>query len=220
MIAQLPQNLIHLERSQDVLDQHRGADRAVGQAEPLLGHNEDVVPQAGLQMALQLGQIEIGAGVAGQQVAGVVEEVEAEVEQRGRHRLAVDEQVLLIQVPAARAGQQHGRLLVQLVGLALRTGEGDGPGGRVAQVDLSLDGRRPGGGVGVFEVGHIDAGPGVEGVDDHLAVDRAGDLDPAVLQVIGDGRDRPLGGADFGGFGQKVGHLPGVDLLLPRRPAL
>jgi hypothetical protein len=72
-----------------------------------------------------------------------VEEVEAEVEQRARDGCAVDLHVLLGQVPAARAHQQHGGLLVQRVLLAVR-GEVDGAAHGVAQVDLALDHVRPG----------------------------------------------------------------------------
>ena len=41
----------------------------------------------------------------------------------------------------------------------------------------------PGRGVGVLEVGHEDVRAGVQGVDDHLPVGRAGDLDAPVEQV-------------------------------------
>lgn len=41
----------------------------------------------------------------------------------------------------------------------------------------------PGGGIGVLKVSHEDTGTRVEGIDDHLAVNRPRDLDPAVLKV-------------------------------------
>ena len=44
---------------------------------------------------------------------------------------------------------------------------------------------RPGRRVRVLEVGHEDVRAGVERVDHHLALDRAGDLDAAVAQVAG-----------------------------------
>ena len=74
-----------------------------GMPSVVLRQVEDVVPQPGLQVALQLGQVEVGPAAALQQLAGVVEEVEAEVEQPAGHGLAVDQHVLLDQVPAARA---------------------------------------------------------------------------------------------------------------------
>ncbi len=113
MIAQLAEDLVHLERGQDGLDQHRGPDGALRDAQRFLGHDEDVVPQPRLEMALQLGQVEVGAGAAVEQRAGVVEEVQAKVEQRGRDRLTIDQDVLLDQMPAARPHHQRGRLVVR-----------------------------------------------------------------------------------------------------------
>ncbi len=56
VIAQLVQDLVHLERRGDRLDQHRRPHRAVRDAEPLLGEGEDVVPQPRLEVALGLGR--------------------------------------------------------------------------------------------------------------------------------------------------------------------
>ena len=79
---------------------------------------------------------------------------------------------------------------------------------------LAVDQVVPGGRVGVFEVGHEDLGAGVERVDDHLAVDGAGDLDAAVEQVGGQRRDGPFGVADVRGFGEEVGLVAGVESFL------
>ena len=65
----------------------------------------------------------------------------------------------------------------------------------------------PGGRIRVFEVRHEHAGAGVQRIDDHLAVDRAGDLHAAVEQVLRDGRDRPFRFADVGGFGEETGQM-------------
>ena len=62
-------------------------------------------------------------------------------------------------------------------------------------------------------------GAGVEGVDHHLAVGRAGDLDPAVLEVGGRGGDLPVGFAHVLRFRQEIGQLAGVDLRLTLLPA-
>ena len=48
-----------------------------------------------------------------------------------------------------------------------------------------------------------------------LRVGRAGDLDPAVVQVGGRRRDPPVGVADRGGVGAEVGQLAGVEARLP-----
>src|SRR5207245_11095647 len=80
-VAQLVQDLVHLERGQDRLDQHRGADGAAGNAQLILRDIEDVVPEASLEVALELGQIEIWAAALVEKPPGVVKEIEAEVEQ-------------------------------------------------------------------------------------------------------------------------------------------
>ena len=79
------------------------------------------------------------------------------------------------------------------------------------------------GDVGVLEVGHEHLRARVQRVDDHLAVDRAGDLDAAVQQVGGDRRDLQSPSRIVRGLGQEVGQLAGVEALLalgPRREQL
>ena len=109
VVAQLVEDLVHLERGRDGLDQHRGADRAVRDAEPLLGEGEDVVPEPGLEVALHLRQVEVRAAAAVEQLLRVVEEVQAEVDQRADDRGAVDHQVPLVEVPAAGAHHDGGQ---------------------------------------------------------------------------------------------------------------
>src|SRR5205807_2801358 len=62
MLPQLVQDFFHLERGEDVLDEHRRLDAAAGNAEGVLSKDEDVVPEAGLEVALNLRQIEVGPG--------------------------------------------------------------------------------------------------------------------------------------------------------------
>jgi hypothetical protein len=45
--------------------------------------------------------------------------------------------------------------------------------------------------MGVLEIGHVGASAGVQRVDDHLPVHRAGDLDPSIFEVVGRRRDFP-----------------------------
>ena len=113
VVAQLVEDLVHLEGRQDRLDQHRGLDRAGGQPELALGRHEDIVPEPGLEMVLELGQVKVRARSLGQQSLGVVEQVQSEVEQGARDGLAVDRDVLLAQVPAAGPDQERGRSAVQ-----------------------------------------------------------------------------------------------------------
>jgi len=68
-------------------------------------------------------------------------------------------------------------------------GMGRGRGDGVVDVALTVDDVLPGRRVGVLEVRHEDLCAGVQRVDHHLAVDRAGDLRPAVGQVGGRRRD-------------------------------
>ena len=143
-----------------------------------------------------------------------MEEVEAEVEQAAGHRLAIHQHMLLDQVPAARADEQHGHFVAQRVFLAVGAGIADRAPDRVAQVELPADHVGPGRRVGVLEVGHEHTGAGVQRVDDHLPIGRPGDLDAAVLEIGRDGRDLPVGGADGCGLGQEVGVLAGVKLGL------
>ena len=88
--------------------------------ERLLCELEHVVPEARLEVALELGQIEVRAAAGVEEPAGVVEEVEAEVAERAGDRFAVDQQVLLGQMPAARADEQRRHLVVEPVLPAVR----------------------------------------------------------------------------------------------------
>ena len=215
MVLQLPQDLVHLERRQHRLDEHRRLDAALLHAERILRRLEDVVPQARLEMALHLGQVKIRPRAARQQFLGVVEEVQREVEDAARYRLAVDQDVLFVEVPAARARDEHRGLVVQRVALAALL-EGDRAAHGVAQIDLPVDHVEPGRAVGVLEIRHEGGGARVERVDHHLAVGRPGDLDTAVEHVLGLRRDRPIRLTQRLGLGQEIGKFAGVEGLLPR----
>ena len=191
VLAQLVEDLLHLERGEDRLDQDGRADRAARDAERVLRVKEHVVPEPRLEVALQLRQVEVRAAAAIDRLPRRVEHVQAEVEQAAGDRLAVDEQMALREVPAARADEQRRRIVVQAVALAVVLLERDRPFQRVDQVLLALDHVRPGRRVRVLEVGHEHARARVERVDHHLAVGRPGDLDAAVLQVGRRLRDPP-----------------------------
>jgi hypothetical protein len=207
VVAQLIQDLVHLESGGQRLDQDGGLDGAPLQADAVLGVAEDVVPQPRLEVGLHLGQVEERRQTRGEQRRPGVEEVHAEVKQRARNRLAVDQQVALGQVPAPRADQQGRRVVFELVVATVRPVVGDAAGDRVVQVDLALDHVAPRRGVGVLEVGHEAVGARVERVDDQLAIRRPGDLHPALTQRFGHGRDPPVAGADLLSLGQEVEHL-------------
>ena len=216
MIAQLPEDLVHLERGEDGLDQHRRLDRSLRDPELVLRRHEDLVPEARLEMALDLRQVEVGAGAAREQLLRVVEHEEREVEDAAVDSPAVDGDVLLVEVPAARAHLQRRDLVVEPVascaGRSLLLERQRAPD-RLADVDLALDLVGPERRVRILEVGHVRIRARVEGVDDHLRVDRPGDLDAAALQRRRHRRDLPVAGADVGGLGEEVGTLAGVEPL-------
>jgi hypothetical protein len=58
----------------------------------------------------------------------------------------------------------------------------------------------------------------VQGVDDHLAIDRAGDLDAAVAQVGRQRRHLPVAAAHVPGFAQEVRQPAPVQVSLQARP--
>ena len=111
-----------------------------------------------------------------------MEQVEAEVEQACRHGLAVDQQVRLVQVPAAWPDQQVRDLVLQAV-LLLAGVQRDGAIDGIDQVRLPFDAVQPRRRVRVLEIRHEDAGARIQRVDHHLSVDGPRDLDPAIEQV-------------------------------------
>jgi hypothetical protein len=128
--------------------------------------------------------------------------------------------VLLDQMPSARPHEQRGDAVAQPVRPSVRRLVGDRPAHGRLHVGLTLHDVLPQRRVRVLEVGHEDARAGVERVDDHLAVDGAGDLDAAILQVVGRGRDRPVTLADRTGVGKKVRPRPGAQRVLAPSPGL
>ena len=192
VIAQLVKDLLHLERSQDRLDEDGGADRASRNAERILREVEDVIPEPRLEVAFELGQIEVGTAALAEKALRVVEEVQAEIEEAAGDRLSASQDMALVEMPAAGTHDQRGHLLVELVLLPLGAREREGPLDRLDQVDLALDEVRPGRGVRVLEVRHENTGARVEGVDEHLAIGWTRDLDPAVLQIFRRRRHAPF----------------------------
>ena len=218
MRAQLVKDLLHLESSEDRFDQNGRADRAPRNLQSVLCEVENVVPQARLEVALQLREVEVRTASLVEQAPRVAKEVHPEIEQAARHRLPVHLDVPLLEVPAPRPHQQGRDLLVEPVCLALRAGELQAPFDRVGEVGLTVDQVRPCRRVGVLEVGHEHASTRVERVDEHLGVGRPGDLHAPVAQVVRDGRDFPVRFADRFGRRQEIGRLARVDALLPFVP--
>jgi hypothetical protein len=55
MISQLVEDLVHLERRRQGLDEDGGLDRAPLDAERILGEAEHIVPEPSLEMGFHLG---------------------------------------------------------------------------------------------------------------------------------------------------------------------
>jgi hypothetical protein len=145
--------------------------------------------------------------------------MEPEVEDRPGDRAAIDLEVLLGQVQAARAHHQRRGPRAERVLLAGgRVGVADGPRHGVAHVRLAFDEVLPAGRVGVLEVSHEDARSGVERVDDHLPVDGSGDLDAPVRKVLRDRRPLKVRLAHRARLGQEIEALPSVKAGLDRPP--
>ena len=192
---------------------HGGADGALRDAQRVLRVHEHVVPQPCLEVGLHLGQVEVRPAAGVEQPARAVEEVEPEVGQAARGPVAVDQDVLLGQVPAARPDHDGRGLLAEGVGLALGRGEVDAPLDRVAQVELAADHVLPQRRVRVLEVGQPDPRAGVQRVDGHLAVGGSGDLDPPVDQPGRVRGDPPrVVVPDLRGLGEEVEGTSGGDL--------
>ena len=182
----------------------------------LLGEAEDVVPQPGFQVAFHLRQVEVGAAAAGDQLAGVVEEVQPEIDQRAHGRCTVDEQVTFVEMPPAGSGHDHRERPVggQPVRLALRGGELQPAPDGVEQGDLAADDVRPVRGVRVLQVGQPHLRAGVQRVDRHLRLRRSGDLHPPINQIGRRRRHQPIRAA---GSGRCPAGSPAARCGRPRR---
>ena len=132
-------------------------------------------------MALQFGQVKKWACATVNQFLGVVEEVEAKIEQTGRDGTAADLHMPLLQVPATGAHHQQGGFFVEGVLFARVGREIHLPPNGIAQIGLPFNQVVPCGGVGILKIGHEHIRARIHGVDDHFAVSWACDFDPPLL---------------------------------------
>ena len=86
----------------------------------ILREAEDVVPEPRLEVALELREVEVRPRCRARAAARRSLEVDAEVEEARRDRPAVDLDVALQEMPAARAHEEHRDLVVQRVALLRR----------------------------------------------------------------------------------------------------
>src|SRR6185312_6218018 len=101
VLAQFKQDLVHLERSGDRLDQNGSLDRASRQTQRLLSREKHVIPEARLQMTLELPQTEVRAAAALREYRVVVGNEQGKIKQRARCDFAIDADVFFRKVPAA-----------------------------------------------------------------------------------------------------------------------
>lgn len=80
MLLQLVQNLLHLKRRGQGLNQHRPPDSPLPDAQLALREAKYVVPQSRFQVVFHLGQVEIRPRTARDEFLGVVVKVQAEIE--------------------------------------------------------------------------------------------------------------------------------------------
>ena len=216
ILPQLIENGLGVKGAGQRFDQHRRLDRAGRKPEPFLAEGEDVRPQPRLLMMLQFGEVEIGARPGVEQRLRIVKGMEAEIDEGAGHALAVDRQMCLVEMPAARPHLEDRDLLAERIVLAA---DGvviaDRAPDSIVEIDLGandvLRRRRK----RVLDVGHEDAGAGIERVDHHLALGGPGDLDAPVLKVRGHAGDTPVGVGKSGMVARKTGALAGIEPRLP-----
>lgn len=152
VVSELEDDLIHLESGENGLDEDCTSDSASWDGNEILGEVENVVPETGLEVRLHLGEVEVWAVSTLDELLGVMEEVETEVEQGTGDWLAVNGEVLLIQVPSSWADDESWELLVgtELVFLSSQLEINLSADG-IVKVDLSVDHVAPGWGRGVLE---------------------------------------------------------------------
>lgn len=152
VVSELEDDLVHLEGGEDGLDQDCASDGASWDGNEILGEIENVVPETGLEVRLHLWEVEIWTVSTLDQLLGVVEEVETEVEEGTGDWLAINSEVLLIQVPSSWADNESWELLVgaELVLLSSEL-EINLSADSIVKVDLSVDHIAPGWSRGVLE---------------------------------------------------------------------
>ena len=136
--------------------------------------------------------------------------VDRQIKQASRDRCAVDQEVALFEVPAARTHDQRRDLVVESVVLALGAGEFELAADCLAEGNLAGQHVVPGGRERILEVAHKHASARVEGVDHHLRLGWACDLDSSILQRRGCRGDLPVTFAHRLGLREKVEQAAGV----------
>mmetsp|Transcript_294 Transcript_294/g.548 ORF Transcript_294/g.548 Transcript_294/m.548 type:complete len:362 (-) Transcript_294:699-1784(-) len=159
MISQFVQNLLHLKRRRDGLQENSRANGPLRHAEITLRRPKDVVPQPRLEVIFQFGQVEVRASPLGQEAMHVMIEIQPEIEQTSRCHASIDGDMSFVQMPSARTDEQDGGFVFEGVNASGGgVGVGDFSASGISEVALSFGEVGPGGGGAVFEIGHVDVG--------------------------------------------------------------
>ena len=163
-------------------------------------------------MTFHFGQIKIGSTATCQQFPGVMKHEQRKVENTTTDALTIDQGMFFIQMPAAWPHHQRRHLVIESIHLAILFQRNRTPH-RIAQIDLSLNLIVPIRGIAILEIGHVRIRTRVQGIDNHLAFHRPGNLDPTTLQVSRQRCNRPVTFANRAGRGQKIRALACIQSL-------
>src|SRR5438477_2033507 len=105
VIAQLVENLVHLKGRRDGFNEDGCTNRSARNSNLILHEIEDVVPYPRLDVALHFWQIKIWTGAAIDQLVGIMEEEQPEIEEAPNNRFSIDQNMFLVQVPTARPNE-------------------------------------------------------------------------------------------------------------------
>ena len=81
MLLQFKQDLLHLKSRWQRFDQYCSPDAPLSNPQLARGEAENVIPESRFEVMLHLGQIEVWTTSAFEKFSGIVEEVQAEIEQ-------------------------------------------------------------------------------------------------------------------------------------------
>ena len=219
MGSQFIDNFVHLECGWQGLDQHGRLEGARRNLQMRFGAGKHFVPQTRFEVTFHFRQVKSRRRAARDHRLGIVKHIQAKIEQPAGQALAIDGDVPLGQMPAARAHHQHRRARVELVGLAgNRVGIIQFARPIIFQIDLAFNHIGPDRRRCIFKIGHEHMRPAIEAVDNHLAIHRAGDFDAPVQQVVRQGGNGPGAVADVLGRGQEIGLLTSIEAFLTLHP--
>ena len=169
-------------------------------ADVRLSEEENVIPQASLEVVLHLRKVKVGAEASLDQFIRVMVEKEPKVEQGTRHWRFVDGHAWLVEMPTTGSHNEDGRTRGKLVLLAIRL-KVNLPTDSITKVDLALDHclesgrgsiwmdkgwsdaleRKGDGHARTLKISHECFSTAIQGIDDHLPIRRTSNFNTPVL---------------------------------------